>query len=320
MSSTASPAAVSVSEEVRCAIDARRPVVALESTIFTHGLPDPRNLEVARDAERQLRDAGVVPATIGVLDGVARIGLADAEIERLSIMDSPSKVSVRDLPLATAKRLSGGTTVAATSLLAHQSGIAVFSTGGLGGVHRGANTSFDESADLVTLAATPLVVVSAGAKSILDIGATLERLETLNIPVLGYGTTRYPGFYVADSGHRLEHSVDGPAETAEVVAAHESLGLRSAVLVANPVPEDKQLCPDLHERLLAEAWAAAEREQVSGQDTTPFLLDYLQRESGGRSLEVNIEVYHNNIAVGADIARAVAARSSEGESHARRAG
>lgn len=318
MSAATPPATVSVSTEVRSALEAGRPVVALESTIFTHGLPHPRNLEVARAAERQLRDAGVVPATVGILGGAATVGLSEDELEHLGAMEAPAKVSVRDLPVVAAKELGGGTTVAATSVLAHRAGISVFATGGIGGVHRGAGTSFDESADLVTLASTPVAVVSAGAKSVLDIAATLERLETLNVPVVGYRTTRFPGFYVADSGHEIGRSVDGPEEAAAVLSAHRSLGLPSAVLVANPVPADEQLPPDLHETLLAEAWAAAEREQVTGQDTTPFLLDYLQRASGGRSLEVNIEVYRNNVAVGADIARSLAGRG--GGQHARRAG
>lgn len=318
MSTATPPAAVSVSTEVRSALEAGRPVVALESTIFTHGLPHPRNVEVARAAERQLRDSGVVPATVGVLGGVATVGLSEEEIEHLGAMGSPAKVSARDLPVVAVKGLGGGTTVAATSVLAHRAGISVFATGGIGGVHRGAGTSFDESADLVTLASTPVAVVSAGAKSILDIAATLERLETLNVPVVGYRTTRFPGFYVADSGHEIGRSVDGPDEAAAVLFAHRSLGLPSAVLVANPVPVAEQLPPDLHETLLAEAWAAAEREQVTGQDTTPFLLDYFQRASGGRSLEVNIAVYRNNVAVGADIARSLADRG--GGQHARRAG
>lgn len=270
-------------------------------------LPQRRNVEVARQAERQLRDAGVTPATVGVIDGATMVGLSDDEIERLGTMDAPAKVSVRDLPIAAAKKLGGGTTVAATSFLAHQAGIAVFATGGLGGVHHGAATTFDESVDLATLACTPLVVVSAGVKSILDIAATLQRLETLNIPVVGYGTKRYPGFYVADSGHEIEHSVDGPAETAAVAAARTSLGPRSALLVANPVPEDEQLSPDLHDKLLTEAWAAAQREHITGQNTTPFLLDYIRRASGGQSLDVNIAAYRNNIAVAADIATSIAA-------------
>lgn len=298
--------AIAVAGEVRDAVAAGGPVVALESTIFTHGLPPPRNLEVAREAEKALRAAGVVPATVGVVDGVPTVGLTDAQIERLATDDAVVKVSIRDLPVAKAKRLGGGTTVAATSMLAHRAGVRVFATGGLGGVHHGASTTFDESADLVALAATPVVVVSAGVKSILDIAATLERLETLNIPVVGYRTTRFPGFYVTDSGHRLDHAVDGPEEAATVARARDELGLSSAVLVANPVPVADELDPAEHRRLIAEAWEAAERAGVVGHDITPFLLDHIQRATGGRSLEVNVAVYRNNVAVAGDIARALA--------------
>ncbi|MQA01605.1 MAG: pseudouridine-5-phosphate glycosidase [Streptosporangiales bacterium] len=298
---------ITVSEEVREAVAAGAPAVALESTIFTHGLPRPRNLEVARAAEQQLRDAGVVPATIGVVDGTPTVGLTDAQIERLAGGDDAVKVSTRDLPIAAARKHNGGTTVAATSFLAHRAGIKVFATGGLGGVHHGASTTFDESADLVALAHTPVLVVSAGVKSILDIQATLERMETLNIPVVGYRTTSYPGFYVADSGHRVEYSVDGPAEAADLVTARDALGLDAAVLVANPVPADDQLDPAWHQQLVAEAWQAAEREQVVGHDITPFLLDHIQRATAGASLDVNVAVYRNNVAVGGAIAAALRA-------------
>lgn len=296
-----------VSEQVREAVGTGRPVVALESTIFTHGLPRPRNLEVARDAERRLREAGVVPATVGVVDGVPTVGLSEAQIEHLSQDDSAAKVSVRELPVAGVKNLSGGTTVAATAVLAEKAGIGVFATGGLGGVHEGAGDSFDESADLFTLADVPIVVVSAGAKSILDIAATLERLETLSIPVVGYRTTRYPGFYVADSGHTLDYSVDSPAEAAAVAGARQELGLRSALLVANPVPEKEQLAPELHERVVAGAWQAARVAGVVGHDTTPFLLDHIVRATNGESLEVNVAVYRNNVALAAAIAEEMSA-------------
>jgi pseudouridine-5'-phosphate glycosidase len=294
-----------VADEVRVALAAGEPVLALESTIFTHGLPRPRNLEVALGAVAQLREAGVIPATIGVLDGVPVVGLDDEEIERLAT-EEVRKLSVRDLPVAVATGSSGGTTVAATAYLAHRAGIAVMSTGGLGGVHRGASTTFDESADLTTLAVTPIAVVSSGVKSILDVGATLERLETLNIPVVGYCTNAYPGFYIADSGFPIEQRIDEPAEAAALIAARDALGLTAAVLIANPVAVGKQLAPDLHDAVLADALAAAEREGISGHDTTPFLLDQMQRATGGASLDVNVEVYRGNVAVGASIARALA--------------
>lgn len=296
-----------VSTEVRDAVATGRPVVALESTIFTHGLPRPRNLEVAREAQARLRDNGVVPATIGVVDGVPTIGLSDDQIELLSNEDDAVKVSVRDLPVAAVKGLSGGTTVAATALLAHKAGIEVFSTGGLGGVHEGAGTSFDESADLFTLADVPILVVSAGAKSILDISATLERLESLSIPVVGYRTTRYPGFYIADSGHEIDFSVADPREAAAMARARRDLDLRAALLIANPVPEDEQLPPELHDRVVAEAWQAAREQNIVGQDTTPFLLDHIVKATGGRSLDVNIAVYRNNVSLGAEIAKAMGA-------------
>jgi len=300
------PPAIRMSDEVRTAVDEGRPVLALESTILTHGLPRPRNLEVGLASEQQVRDAGVLPATIGVVDGVPVVGLSAAEIERLCTADGVVKVSVRDLPIARAKGLDGGTTVAATAWLAHRAGIRVMSTGGLGGVHRGASETFDESADLGTLASTPITLVSAGVKSILDIGATLERLETLNVPVVGYRTDRYPGFYVADSGFALDYRIETPADAAALARARDELGLASAVLVANPVDPTKQLDPEFHDRVLAEALDAASAAGVSGHDTTPFLLDHVQRATGGRSLEVNLEVYRGNVALGAEIARAVA--------------
>ena len=300
------PPAIRVSDEVRTAVDEGRPVLALESTILTHGLPRPRNLEVGLASEQQVRDAGVLPATIGVVDGVPVVGLSAAEIERLCTADGVVKVSVRDLPIARAKGLDGGTTVAATAWLAHRAGIRVMSTGGLGGVHRGASETFDESADLGTLATTPITLVSAGVKSILDIGATLERLETLNVPVVGYRTDHYPGFYVADSGFALDYRIESPADAATLARARDDLGLASAVLVANPVDPAKQLDPEFHDRVLGEALDAASAAGVSGHDTTPFLLDHVQRATGGRSLEVNLEVYRGNVALGAEIARAVA--------------
>jgi len=301
-----SPSAIRLSEEVAAAIADARPVLALESTILSHGLPRPRNLEIGLESEELVRRAGVVPATIGVVEGVPVVGLSPAEMERLCTADGVVKVSVRDLPIARAKRLDGGTTVAATTWLAHRAGIRVMSTGGLGGVHRGASETFDESADLGTLATTPITLVSAGVKSILDIGATLERLETLNIPVVGYRTNRYPGFYVADSGFALDYRIESPADAAALAHARDELALSAAVLVANPVDEAKQLDPGFHDRVLADALAAASDAGVTGHDTTPFLLDFMQRATGGRSLEVNLEVYRGNVALGAEIARALA--------------
>lgn len=303
------PSPLAISPEVRAAVAAGDPVLALESTIFTHGLPRPRNLAVALEAEERVRSLGVVPATIGVIDGRPTVGLSTAEIERLSTSDDVVKASLRDVPVLTAKGRSAGTTVAATAYLADLAGVRVFSTGGLGGVHREAQQTFDESADLGTLATLPLIVVSAGVKSILDIPLTLERLETLNLAVVGYRTTDYPGFYIADSGHDIDHAVDSPAEIAEIARSRDGLGIRSTLLVANPVAPDSQLDPALHDEVLSRALAAAAAQGVTGHDTTPFLLDFVQRETGGRSLDVNVEVYRGNVELGALIALELAERA-----------
>ncbi|MEU8510643.1 pseudouridine-5'-phosphate glycosidase [Kitasatospora sp. NPDC048722] len=304
---TPSPEAIRVSDEVARAVAGGTPVVALESTIFTHGLPRPRNLAVALEAEERLREAGVVPATIGVHAGVPTVGLSTEQITELSATDGIDKVSLRDLPVVAAFGRHGGTTVAATAFLAHRAGVRVFSTGGLGGVHFGASESFDESADMTTLAATPVTVISAGVKSILDIRATLERFETFNIPVIGYRTTRYPGFYVTDSGHEITFRVDSPEEAARVIDARDGLDLPQAVLIANPVDPAKQLPPQELDGILARAWAEADRRGVTGNASTPFLLDFIQRDTQGRSLEVNVEVYRGNVRLGGEIATALAA-------------
>jgi pseudouridylate synthase len=297
--------AVVVADHVRDALGAGTPVVALESTIFTHGLPRPRNVEVALAAEESLRASGVTPATIGVLSGVPTVGLTAEEIRRLGADDDVIKVSLRDLPIAAAQQRSGGTTVAGTAFLAARAGIAVFATGGLGGVHRGASQTFDESADLPVLAQTPILMVSAGVKSILDVGASLERLETLSITLVGYRTTAFPGFYLADSGFAVDYSVDDPAQAADLVRARDSLGVPGAILVANPVPAEHQLDPAEHDRVLGEALAAMESEGIGGHDATPYLLDQVQRATGGRSLDVNVAVYENNVRLAGEIATAL---------------
>jgi pseudouridine-5'-phosphate glycosidase len=215
------------------------------------------------------------------------------------------KISLRDLPVAAALRLHGGTTVAATAFLAHRAGIQVFSTGGLGGVHHGAATSFDESADMTTLATTPIIVVSAGVKSILDVAATLERFETLNIPVVGYKTRKYPGFFVSDSGFAIEYVVNTPDEVAAICSARDDLHIESAILLANPVAEDKQFPPAELDDVLSRAWAQAGKNGIKGKDTTPFLLDFIQRETNGRSLNVNVEVYRNNVSLAGEVAIAL---------------
>ena len=301
--------AFTVSSEVASALSAGRPVVALESTIISHGLPRPRNREAAIEFESMLRERGVTPATIAVLDGVPQIGL-DAEGVRRIADDDLAKASVRDLPILAARAASGATTVAATAYLASLAGIRVFATGGLGGVHRGAAETFDESADLPTLAVTPITVVSAGVKSVLDIAATLERLETLSVPVVGYGTRQFPAFWLRDSGHELDWSVDTAADVARIMQARDDLGARSGLIVANPIPVEQQWDPAEHDRVLATAFAAAEKAGVHGKAVTPFLLGFIVDASGGRSLEVNLDLARNNVRVAADIAVAWSALRS----------
>jgi pseudouridine-5'-phosphate glycosidase len=293
-----------LSEAVAAAVRDGAPVVALESTIISHGFPRPRNLEVAHALEAELRSAGVVPATIAVLDGAARVGLDEAQLARVAEQPDVVKVSTRDLALALTQGLTGATTVAATMHLAHRAGLRVFATGGLGGVHRGAGESFDESADLVALARVPVTVVAAGVKSILDVPATLERLETLGVAVVGYRTSRFPGFYLADSGHDLPWRVESPQQVADLIAAQDALGVHSGIVLANPVPVADQLDPALHERVLAEALAAATAQGLRGGAVTPFLLDHLQRATGGASLDVNVAVARSNAALAAQVALA----------------
>ena len=292
--------------------DARRdgrPVVALESTIVSHGLPRPDNLRVAREIERAVRDAGAVPATIGMVAGQLVVGLDDAELVRLASADDVAKLSVRDLAPAAVAGVDGATTVAATSAVAAAAGIAVFATGGLGGVHREAAETFDESADLTTLASTPIAVVCAGVKSILDVGATLERLETLGVPVLGYRSRRFPGFFITDGGFDLDWSAESAEQVAEVLAARAAHGVqRGAVLVTNPVPVEEQLDPSLHDRTLADGLAALERAGVTGKAVTPFLLAHFHATTEGASIAVNIRIILRNAKLAAGIAVAVANR------------
>ena len=292
--------------EVADALAGGRPVVALESTIVSHGLPRPDNLRIAREIEQAVREAGAVPATIAVVDGSPRIGLDDDALQQVATRDDVVKVSTRDLATLVARGGSGATTVAATSHLAALAGIEVFATGGLGGVHRDARNTWDESADLQSLATTGVAVVCAGVKSILDVPATLERLETLGVPVLGYGTRSFPGFYLSDSGHLVDWRVDSPAEVAAVLRTRKELGTDDRGLVlANPLPPDVQVDPDLHERLLRAGLAAAEAARVRGKDVTPFLLDFFHRESGGVTLEANIRIVLRN----ADLAARVASET-----------
>src|SRR3954447_158795 len=291
-----------VHEEVRTALDEGRPVVALESTIIAHGLPRPDNLRVAKQIEGVVRSNGAVPATIAIVDGDVRIGLDDAALDALANTDGVAKCGVRDLAPVLARRRFGATTVAATSHLAERSGIRVFATGGLGGVHRGAADTFDESADLGTLARGGVCVVCAGVKSILDIPATLERLETLNVTVLGYRTDTFPAFYLTSSGLPVTWRVDSPREAADVLRARLEGGAPGAVVVANPL--DEQMDPDLHERVLREGLAAASVEGISGRDVTPFLLERFHSRTDGESLRANVRLVLRNAALAAEIAAA----------------
>ena len=297
-----------IAPDVAEALAAGRPVVALESTIITHGLPRPRNLEVARQIEAAVREGGALPATTAMVAGEARVGLDEDSLAAVAERDDVVKCGVRDLAPLAARAGWGGTTVAATAHLAARAGIHLFATGGLGGVHRGARDTWDESADLTTLARTGIVVVCAGVKSILDVRATLERLETLNVTVLGYGTDRFAGFYLSDSGHPVTWRVDSPGDVAAVVLARMELGTDDrALVVANPLPPDQQLDPALHDRVLAAGLAAAQSAGVTGKDSTPFLLDFLARETGGESLEANVRLVIRNAGLAARIAAELSA-------------
>jgi pseudouridine-5'-phosphate glycosidase len=294
--------AVRSSAEVDRAREQGTPIVALESTIIAHGLPRPRNLDVARELEAIVRELGACPATIAVLDGVARIGLEPDEVDRVALDPALRKLGQRDLAVALALGASGATTVSATAWLAAAAGIRVFATGGLGGVHRGFAESFDQSADLDVLSRTCITVVSAGVKSILDVPATLERLETLGVTVVGLATNSFPGFYLSSSGLPLDWAVEGPEDVAEIMRCQDVLGATAAVLVANPVPEADQLDPALHDSALAAALAAAEREGVKGQRLTPYLLAAVVGATEGASLEANLAAVRGNVRLGAEIA------------------
>ncbi|AVT30609.1 MULTISPECIES: pseudouridine-5'-phosphate glycosidase [unclassified Plantactinospora] len=295
--------------EVAEALHAGRPVVALESTIVSHGLPRPDNLRVAREIEATVRAEGAVPATIGMVEGELVVGLDDARLTRLASSDGVAKLSVRDLAVAAATGADGATTVAATSAVAAAAGIRVFATGGLGGVHREAAQTFDESADLTTLSRTPIAVVCAGVKSILDVGATLERLETLGVAVAGYRSRRFPGFFVTDGGFDLDWSVDSPEQVAAVLAARAAHGVQpGALIVANPLPTDEQLDPALHDRTLADGLARLAAGGVTGKAVTPFLLAHFHSATEGASLAVNVRIILRNAALAARIAVAAADR------------
>lgn len=299
--------AMVLGSEVAEALGRAIPVVALESTLISHGLPRPDNLELAREAEQIVRREGAVPATIGMVGGAPKVGLDAAELELMATREGIPKLSVRDLALAAATGSHGATTVAATTHLAAKAGIRVFATGGLGGVHRGARESWDVSADLAALARTPVAVVCSGVKSILDVPATLEQLETLGVPVAGFRTTRFPGFYLTDSGSRVDWSLRSEEEAARAILALEELGPDGCGLViSNPLPEAEQLDPALHDRALRVGLEELKHRDVRGKDVTPFLLDRFREETGGESLEVNKRILRNNARLAARIAVALA--------------
>lgn len=288
------------SPEVTEALKSGKPLVALESTIISHGLPRPSNLTVAREVEEIVRSRGAVPATIAVLDGVVHIGLTDDQLVDIANRDDIAKASSRDLAIIAASGKSAATTVAATAHLAVLAGINVFATGGLGGVHRGANETFDESADLTALSQLDMTIVCAGVKSILDVSATLERLETLAIGVVGYKTTKFPGFYLTDSGYTIEHQVNSAEEIAAVIRQRIALKTNNGLVVANPV--EKEMDRARHDAILKSGLEGAEKAGIHGKYVTPFLLEHFHTASEGESLKVNIDIIKSNSALAADIA------------------
>lgn len=291
-----------IKDEVKEAIEAGEAVVALESTIIAHGMPYPENIETAVEIEEIIRENGAVPATIGIIDGKIKIGLTKEEIEFLGQADDVMKVSRRDLPVVLAEGRHGATTVAGTMIAADLAGIKVFVTGGVGGVHRGAEKSFDISADLEELKKTSVAVVAAGVKSILDIGLTLEKLETFGVPVLGYQTEEFPAFYSRHSGYNCDYKLDNPQNAANILNSKWDLGLEGGVLIANPVPEEDEIeYPVINEKI-EQALADAEERNISGKELTPFLLDRIKEITDGKSLETNISLVYNNAVVGAKIA------------------
>ena len=302
---------VEVSPRVSAALAAGEPVVALESTIISHGLPRPGNLAAAQRFEQILQQHNVTPATIALIDGVPKVGLDAKDLERIAADESVVKVGSRDIAIAMARKVTGGTTVAATSVLAARAGLRVFATGGLGGVHRGAGETFDESADLTVLSRTPITVVSAGVKSILDIPATLERLETLSVAVVGYQTSRFPAFWLSDSGYDLDWRVDSADEIADIMAARDAFGEPSALLVANPLPAALQLDPGVLDDAMGEALALASEQGIRGKAVSPFLLDRIQQVTGGVSVDVNLNIARGNIELAGQIATSWAARTGE---------
>jgi pseudouridylate synthase len=290
------------SEEVAKAMKENKPIVALESTIISHGMPYPQNVETAKEVEQLIRENGAVPATIAILDGKIKIGVNEEELEFLGTSKEIEKVSRRDLPYVIAMKKHGATTVAATMICANMAGIKVFATGGIGGVHRGAERTMDISADLQELARTNVAVVCAGAKSILDLGLTLEYLETNGVPVIGYGTETFPAFYSSTSPFKVNYRIDTPEEIAKLIATKWELGLNGGLIIANPIPKEEELEESYINSIIEEALKEAEEKQIAGKAVTPFLLDKVKTLTGGKSLEANIALVKNNAILAAKIA------------------
>ncbi len=295
-----------IKEEVKEGLKAGKAVVALESTIIAHGMPYPQNIETAIEIEEILRDKGVIPATIAIIDGKIKIGLSKEEIEYLGQSEEVAKVSRRDFPVVLARKKDGATTVAATMIAAKMAGIKVFVTGGIGGVHRGANKSFDISADLNELKETSVAVIAAGAKSILDIGLTLEKLESFGVPVLSYKTEEFPAFYSQKSGYKSDYKVDSALDAAKIIKAKWESGLEGGLLLANPVPKEDEIEFDFINKKIEQAVKEAEEKDISGKELTPFLLDRIKEITDGKSLETNIALVRNNALVGAEVAKELA--------------
>ncbi|WP_394962822.1 pseudouridine-5'-phosphate glycosidase [Candidatus Allofournierella excrementigallinarum] len=291
-----------IAPEVRSAVEAGKPVVALESTILSHGMPYPENLTFAAEVERIIRAEGAIPATMAIIDGRMKVGLSAGELELMCKGENVAKVSRRDLPILLATGGTGATTVASTMILASLAGIPVFATGGIGGVHRGAATTMDISADLQELAHTPVAVVCAGAKMILDIGLTLEYLETMGVPVLGYNTDQFPAFYCRKSGFGVDYTAKSPAEIAKIARTKWDLGLAGGMLIGNPVPEEYALDFDEMSAVIDKALAAAEKDHVHGKNITPYLLAHIVEYTGGKSLATNIQLAYNNARLAAKVA------------------
>lgn len=292
-----------IAPEVAEALAQNKPVVALESTIISHGMPYPQNVETALKVEQVIRDNGAVPATIAIIGGKLKAGLTKAEIEHLGKTGSAvTKVSRRDLPIIVAKGMDGATTVATTMIIASLAGIKVFATGGVGGVHRGAETTMDISADLEELAMTPVMVICAGAKSILDLGLTLEYLETKGVPVIGYGTDELPAFYTRKSGFGVDYQLNTPKELAEAFLVKQAVGLKGGMLVTNPIPEEYSMDSEVINKAIDEAIAESKRQGIHGKDTTPFLLAKVKEITGGDSLDSNIQLVFNNARLAAQTA------------------